>query len=91
MVLPVQSVVHKLHELDIVWCDAKTANILLDKNDDLWVIDFGGGGTPGWVDRKLMDTKEGDLQALRRILEDISGKRTVFRSDQRPLTDLRAV
>ena len=86
----IQSIVHKLHELDIVWGDAKTANILLDRNDDLWVIDFGGGGTPGWIDRKLMDTKEGDLQALKRILEEIGGKRRVWRSDQRPPTNPQA-
>lgn len=87
----IQSIVRQLHAFDIVWGDAKTANILLDKNDDLWVIDFGGGGTPGWVDKKLMGTKEGDLQALERILEEIGGRRRVWRSDvQRPPTDLEA-
>lgn len=83
----IQYIVHKLHDLDIVWGDAKTANILLDRNDDLWVIDFGGGATPGWIDKKLINTKEGDLQALKRILEEIGGKRQVWRSDIRPPTD----
>ena len=82
----IKSIVHQLHALDIVWGDAKTANILLDKNDDLWVIDFGGGA-PGWIDRELVGTKEGDLQALERILEEISGKRRVWRSDVRPPSD----
>lgn len=83
----IQFIVHQLHALDIVWGDAKTANILLDKNDDLWVVDFGGGGTPGWIDTKLIDTKEGDLQALERICEEIGGKRRVWRSDERKPTD----
>lgn len=78
----IQSTLHQLHALDIVWGDAKTANILLDRNDDLWMIDFGGGGTPGWFDKKLMGTKQGDLQALERILDEIRGKRRVWRSDQ---------
>jgi hypothetical protein len=83
----IQTTVYKLHALGVVWGDAKTANILLDRNDDLWVVDFGGGGTPGWFDKKLMGTKEGDLQALKRILEEIGGKRRVWRSDEKQPTD----
>jgi thiamine kinase-like enzyme len=26
----------------MVWVDAKPENILIDENDDLWFIDFGG-------------------------------------------------
>ena len=83
----IQSIVHKLHALDIVWGDAKTANILLDRNDDLWVIDFGGGTTEGWIDLELENTKKGDLQALNRILEEIGGQRRVWRCDERPSTN----
>lgn len=55
----IQSTIYQLHALGIVWGDAKTVNLFLDKNDDLWVIDFGGGGTPGWIDKRLIYTKEG--------------------------------
>jgi hypothetical protein len=32
-------------------------------------IDLGGSWTEGWVDAELSETKEGDEQALKRILE----------------------
>jgi hypothetical protein len=40
-----------LHSRNIVWGDAKTANVLIDEvTDDAWVVDFGGGNTKGWID-----------------------------------------
>jgi hypothetical protein len=53
----------------VVWGDAKTSNILIDKKDDAWIVDFGGGQTLGWVDYELVGSKDGDLQALKKILE----------------------
>jgi len=32
------------------------------------LVDFGGGHTQGWADEELWGTKEGDLQALEKIL-----------------------
>lgn len=70
----IQSLIRQLQELGTVWGDAKTANVSLDKNDNLWIIDFGGGGrAPGWIDKVLIETKEGDLQGLKRILDEIEG------------------
>jgi hypothetical protein len=86
----IQSTVTKLHALDVVWSDAKTANIILDRDDDLWVVDFGGGRTSIWVKGKLMGTREGDLHALGRILE-IGGERRDWRSDEKQPTDLEVV
>lgn len=34
-----------LNEAGIVWGDAKPANILIDEDEDAWIIDFGGGYT----------------------------------------------
>ncbi|PKK55005.1 hypothetical protein CI102_321 [Trichoderma harzianum] len=61
----------RLHDAGIIWGDAKPANVLVDEHDDAWIIDFGGGYTEGWVERGLAGTKEGDLQALGRIIEFI--------------------
>lgn len=36
---------------------------------DLWLIDFGGGWTDGWVDQDKQGTMEGDDQAVRKIVE----------------------
>lgn len=61
-----------LHSRNIVWGDAKTANVLIDEvTDDAWVVDFGGGNTKGWIDRELHGSIEGDQQALRRIKEEL--------------------
>jgi hypothetical protein len=63
-------IVHSLKELHargIVWGDAKPSNVLIDVHDDAYLVDFGGGYTRGWVDRELMNTKEGDSQGLGRI------------------------
>jgi serine/threonine protein kinase len=59
----------KLHEAGIAWGDAKPDNVLIDKNDDAWIIDFGGGYTQGFVE------KEGDLQGLEKTVEYVFSER----------------
>jgi hypothetical protein len=49
-----------LHEHEIVWGDAKADNFLVDDVENLWIIDFGGSYTRGWVDPELKETEEGD-------------------------------
>ncbi|OBT93137.1 hypothetical protein VE01_09222 [Pseudogymnoascus verrucosus] len=52
------STLKHLHEAGIVWGDAKAANVLVDRNMDAWIIDFGGGFTEGWFDREKAGTVE---------------------------------
>lgn len=61
--------VDALHKHGIIWGDAKADNFMVDKHDDLWIIDFGGSYTEGWVDPELSDTLEGDEQGLQKVLE----------------------
>jgi tRNA A-37 threonylcarbamoyl transferase component Bud32 len=56
-----------LHEHDIIWGDAKADNFLVDKNDKLWIIDFGGSWTEGWIDPEIKETIEGDDMAMEKI------------------------
>ena len=49
-----------LHDNDIIWGDAKADNFMVDADDNLWIIDFGGSYTEGWVDPELKETVEGD-------------------------------
>lgn len=58
-----------LHERGIIWGDVKAENVLIDKNDDAWIIDFGGSYTLGWVDKEKAGTLEGDKQGLARIMD----------------------
>lgn len=61
--------VKQLHEIGVVWGDGKASNIIIDEEENAWLIDFGGGWTEGWVDEKLADTIEGDNQAVARIAQ----------------------
>ncbi|KAI1736020.1 hypothetical protein F4680DRAFT_433940 [Xylaria scruposa] len=61
--------VQTLHAAGVVWGDAKTDNVLIGKDGNAYLIDFGGSYTQGWVDKDKMETVEGDLQGLKRIEE----------------------
>lgn len=61
--------VRMLHEAGIVWGDVKPHNILVDMNNNLQIVDFGGGFTQGWVDEDKTESIEGDRQGVLRILD----------------------
>ncbi|KAJ8131813.1 hypothetical protein O1611_g1814 [Lasiodiplodia mahajangana] len=66
----VRETVDLLHEIGVIWGDGKPHNVLIHKEtDDAWVIDFGGGYTRNWVDKELMESRQGDEQAVGKILE----------------------
>ncbi|KAI0975376.1 hypothetical protein F4678DRAFT_485014 [Xylaria arbuscula] len=65
----IKATVEWLHACGIVWGDAKDANILIDKDENAWVIDFGGSYTLGWVDKEKAGTLEGDMQGLEKIMK----------------------
>lgn len=56
-----------LHRAGCIWGDAKPENVLVDHNDNVWIVDFGGGYTPGWVDEEQQGTQRGDLAAMEKI------------------------
>ncbi|CAG8885699.1 unnamed protein product [Penicillium egyptiacum] len=39
------------HSHNIIWGDAKAANVLIDINKDACLVNFGGGYTKGWVEK----------------------------------------
>lgn len=63
----IRETVQRLHEIDVTWGDGKPSNVVVDNNDDAWLIDFGGGWSEGWVDEALQNTAAGDNQAVRNI------------------------
>jgi hypothetical protein len=66
----IQETVHLLHRIGVTWGNGKAANVLVHcDTDDVWIIDFGGGWTDGWVGQELSGTVEGDLVAVKKILE----------------------
>ena len=57
-----------LHEHEIVWGDAKADNFMVDDKDNLWIIDFGGSYTEGWVESELKETEEGDDMGVEKTI-----------------------
>ncbi|KAK8029490.1 hypothetical protein PG993_010781 [Apiospora rasikravindrae] len=69
-------IVDALQGAGCIWGDAKPENVLIDNDDDVWLVDFGGGYTPGWVDKEQQCTSEGDLRALEKIRQWLERLRT---------------
>ncbi|TLD16644.1 uncharacterized protein PgNI_02354 [Pyricularia grisea] len=63
------TLVHTLHHAGLQWGDVKPDNILVDEDDNLWLIDFDGGYTPPWVSRENCGKLEGDIEGLKNIQE----------------------
>ncbi len=61
------STLSRLHKADIVWGDVKAENVLVDQSNNVWITDFGGGYTEGWVDKALAETMEGDAMGMAKI------------------------
>jgi Protein kinase domain len=62
----------ELHSHGIVWGDVKPGNVLIDSNENACLIDFGGGFNSVYVDENVMETVEGDMQGVSRIMEALS-------------------
>ncbi|RBQ80369.1 hypothetical protein FVER14953_12589 [Fusarium verticillioides] len=69
----VRQTVELLHQNGLIWGNGSPGNIIINEQDNAWLIDFGGGYTQGWIDEELAETKEGDEQALERIAQLLSG------------------
>ncbi|KJK85264.1 hypothetical protein H633G_10896 [Metarhizium anisopliae BRIP 53284] len=65
----IRQTVSRLHAIGVIWGDGKASNVIVDKYDDVWLIDLAGGWSRGWVDEELADTEEGDDQAVARIVK----------------------
>src|SRR5947207_2316400 len=70
--------VEYLHQKELVWGDAKAGNVLVRRDGNVVLIDFGGGYTDGWVDMNNQDTARGDFQGLERIIMAMKAKVKVY-------------
>ena len=66
---------NRLHQIGVTWGDRKASYVIIDKEDNAWLIDFAGGFTEGWVDRELVNTVEGDKQSYQKDYRAFEGRR----------------
>jgi hypothetical protein len=57
----IKDTVRASHRHEIVWANVKPDNVLIDCEQNSWLIDFGGCFNSGDVDEDVMETIEGDL------------------------------
>lgn len=67
----IKDTVRALHHHGIVWGDVKPDNVLIDREQNSWLIDFGGGFNSGYVDEDVVETIEGDIQGVSRMEETL--------------------
>ena len=72
--MQIQDAIEYLHRKGFVWGDAKVENVLIGEDNNVVLVDFGGGFTPGWVEQGNSDTMRGDWQGFERIVEFMKRK-----------------
>ncbi|KAI0450720.1 hypothetical protein F5B21DRAFT_507905 [Xylaria acuta] len=65
------STLAELRKAGVVWGNVKAENVLVDQDDNAWIIDLRGGYTRGWVDWGVAGTIEGDLAGMAKLREFI--------------------
>ncbi|KAL2263975.1 hypothetical protein VTK26DRAFT_3969 [Humicola hyalothermophila] len=69
----VRETLQQLHEAGVLWGEVKPGHVLINKNDDAWLIGFGGNKLKGWgwatVDREEVGTEKRGLEGAERIVE----------------------
>ncbi|KAM3549788.1 hypothetical protein MY1884_008569 [Beauveria asiatica] len=69
----VMRIVHSLHQSRLVWDGASPNNVIIDANNNAWLVGLGGGVSGDWVPQDLVGTIDGDLVALKKIVDFTEG------------------
>ncbi|KAF3214508.1 hypothetical protein TWF192_006092 [Orbilia oligospora] len=67
--IQIRQSLEELHRIGVFWGGGKPSNIIIDDNNDLWLIDFGDGWTNGWTEEMSVGTLASDKQVLEKILK----------------------
>ncbi|KAM0551296.1 hypothetical protein ACHAPJ_008399 [Fusarium lateritium] len=65
----IRETIEELHRIGVVWGNVNPANVIIDENEDVWLVGFGGGWTNDWVDKEKAGTEAGDTQGLTNIFK----------------------
>jgi len=64
-----------LHNHGIVWGDVNYCNVVIDSEQDAWVIDFGGLNNTEFVNDDKAESVEGDWQSVGRLIGEFLPRR----------------
>lgn len=77
------AIVQELHDNDMVWGDVNPMNVVIDKNLNAWVIDFGGMNNVEFVDEENRETVAGDEQGISRLFQEwLPGRLKIYEENQ---------
>lgn len=65
----IKEMLRLFHASGIVWGDATAENVLVDSEDEVWIVDFAGLYSRCWMPEEEMDSVEWDLQGLGKLEE----------------------
>lgn len=79
--------VHELHKANITWGHAKTCNVMIDKEDNAWIVGVGGGHIQRAIGCNFANDIEGDLRGMSNILAllNAEGSDNVSTNDSAPV------
>ncbi|RMX86800.1 hypothetical protein D0869_02817 [Hortaea werneckii] len=63
----VLSTLRKLHKSDIIWGDVNAHNVLIDRQNDAWIIDLDGGSRPDHQLQPSEANKDAERDAVREM------------------------
>ncbi|RMY25152.1 hypothetical protein D0867_00900 [Hortaea werneckii] len=63
----VLSTLHNLHKSDIIWGDVNAHNVLIDQQNNAWIIDLDGGSRPDHQLQPSEANKDAERQAVREM------------------------
>ncbi|KAJ4247836.1 hypothetical protein NW762_013045 [Fusarium torreyae] len=65
----IQETIEELHKIGVIWGNVNPSNVVIDQDEDAWLVGFGGGWTNDFVDKEKAGTKAGDTQGLSNIFK----------------------
>jgi serine/threonine protein kinase len=68
----IKATLDALHQADIIWGNARPENILIDTDNNAWIVDIGGTDVAKWMEIDKPTTAEDDLKGLTEILKYIA-------------------
>lgn len=68
----IKEIMVQLHGEGICWGDVNPGNVIIDNNDDAWLVYFGGFLTNEFISLQIYETISGDLEGIANLAKFLS-------------------